>query len=109
MINIAISVKPRTNKWYAIAGSFLVWGGSVLSAKFDNLTFLLLGAILALIGSWLLTLSLLFIWKVKNEELAAMLASKDVVVVQGCVTPDECVKEESCGQGCTKEQNCNKE
>jgi hypothetical protein len=98
MINVAISVKPRANKWLALTSSFLVWGGSVLSAKAANIIVLLLGALLALAGSWLLALSLTFIWKVKNEELSALLTSKDVVVVQGCVTPEECLSEQDCSQ-----------
>jgi hypothetical protein len=103
MINIAVSVKPRTNKWFAIGGSFLVWGGAVLSAKYDNIVLVLLGAILALAGSWLLTLSLIFIWKVKNEELPVTYAREDVVVIQGCVTGEECLEEQSCS--CSKEQD----
>ena len=107
IINIAVSVKPKTNKWFAVCGSFLVWGGSVLSAKFDNIVFLLLGAILALAGSWLLTLSLIFIWRVNHEELPVLNARNDVVVIQGCMTGEECMKAQSFG--CTDEQDCTKE
>lgn len=57
-----ISPKPRIKKVKGFIGSLFIWGGAVLPAKVDGGIWLGVGGLMAVIGSWLIALALVYMW-----------------------------------------------